>query len=128
MSQGHGSKLESKREDAIVALLSSRSICAAAKKIEVDESTLRRWLKDPGFSAELAESRRQMAGIGIAAIQGSMQAAVATLRRNLKCGHAGTECRAAAALLQHGIGSLQLLDMAERLAALEAILKQREDQ
>jgi len=43
---GHGRKPDPARERAIVALLSERSLTAAANRAGVSERTLRRWLAD----------------------------------------------------------------------------------
>jgi transposase-like protein len=46
---GYGSNLNRKQENAILALLSHRSIEDAAKAAAVGTRTLMRWLKDPAF-------------------------------------------------------------------------------
>ena len=55
---GHGAKLGHKKEAAIVALLSHRSIEDAAREVGIAPKTLLRWLKDPEFDAAYREARR----------------------------------------------------------------------
>lgn len=54
------------RERAIKALLGSRSIAAAAKKVRLSERTLRRWLNDEQFYSEYLAAKKDLlrAGIG----------------------------------------------------------------
>jgi hypothetical protein len=54
------------REQAISALLSSRSVEVAAKKVGVSTKTLSRWLKDEEFRAEYQSIKKDLlrAGIG----------------------------------------------------------------
>jgi transposase len=46
---GHGSKLDQVKERAILALLSTHSQAAAAKKAGIGVATLKRWLQLPEF-------------------------------------------------------------------------------
>jgi hypothetical protein len=54
------------RERAIAALLSSKSVEAAAKKVGVSTKTLSRWLRDEEFRAEYQAVKKDLlrAGIG----------------------------------------------------------------
>ena len=49
LMEGHGTKFGRKKEAAIAALLSQRSIDEAARAIEVAPNTLLRWMKEPDF-------------------------------------------------------------------------------
>lgn len=66
-------------EQASVALLTHRSVEEAAHKIGVAAATLKRWLKDPEFSAQLDEIRREYLAQQARRIQGASQSAVDTL-------------------------------------------------
>src|ERR1039457_7015740 len=46
---GHGSKFGRKKEAAIAALLAGRNLAEAARVVGIDLSTLKRWLRRPGF-------------------------------------------------------------------------------
>ena len=55
---GHGAKTAAVREQAILALLSEPTIVAAAARVGMGESTLRRWLtEDAAFQAEYEAAR-----------------------------------------------------------------------
>ena len=55
---GHGAKPVHLREQAILALLSEPTIVAAAARVGMGESTLRRWLaEDAAFQAEFEMAR-----------------------------------------------------------------------
>ena len=57
--KGHGAKTAAAREQAILALLTERTIGQAAARAGVGERTLRRWLtEDEAFTAEYQDARR----------------------------------------------------------------------
>jgi hypothetical protein len=76
---GHGAKSKAVREAAVLALLSERSITAAAERCGVNESTLRKWLAEPEFKAEHAAARRAIFEVSINRIQALNAKAVDTL-------------------------------------------------
>jgi transposase-like protein len=77
---GHGTKPEAVRETAILALLSEKTIAAAAKRCGVNERTLRRWMTDDEeFKRERAESRRATFQAGMHRVQALTAEAVDTL-------------------------------------------------
>jgi hypothetical protein len=55
---GHGEKMGRKKEQAIAALLSERSIAAAAAKAGIGCSTLKLWLRDESFRRDYSTARR----------------------------------------------------------------------
>ena len=55
--KGHGSKASRQRDEAILALLSQRSIEEAARVAGVAPNTLRRWLKEPEFDSACRSCR-----------------------------------------------------------------------
>jgi DNA-binding transcriptional MerR regulator len=57
-TKGHGKKTEAVRNAAVTALLTQRSIGAAARKAGVNERTLRRWLQEDAEFKEAYESAR----------------------------------------------------------------------
>ena len=64
---------------AVLALLSDRSITAAAERCGVNERTLRKWLAEPEFKAEHAAARRAIFEASINRIQALNAKAVDTL-------------------------------------------------
>jgi transposase-like protein len=76
---GHGAKFGRKKDEAIVALLSHRSIEEAARAVDISPNTLLRWLKDPEFDAAYREARRTAFSQSIARLQQMSGAAAATL-------------------------------------------------
>ena len=72
---GHGSKYSRKMDEAIAALISERTIDAAARKLEITSKTLRRWLAIPEFQEQYREARRQYLSQVLAWIQHGVAAA-----------------------------------------------------
>lgn len=71
---------EASRERAIVALLSERSLGAAARKARVGERTIRRWIaEDIEFQRDLAVARRASFEAGVQRVQSLMGQAVSVL-------------------------------------------------
>lgn len=120
MNTSHGARLDRTQELAIAALLSCRTIKAAAERCAVDEATLRAWLRLPEFLAEYRAARRAVVEGAIARLQRATSKAVATLERNLKCGRPGDEIRSALGILQHATHAVEVTDLQERIEALEA--------
>src|SRR3954470_21014515 len=56
---GHGAQFGRKKEAAIAALLSHRSIEDAAQAINIAPRTLLRWLQLPEFKSSYREARRE---------------------------------------------------------------------
>ncbi len=114
-----GSKLPRKMEVALAALLTEPTIAGAATKSGLGERTLRVWLKTPMFAAAFKDRCRAVLDATTSALSAATADAVQTLRRNLTCGNAAAEIRAAAAILDHAYKAAELLDVAKRLEELE---------
>ena len=68
------------RERAVLALLSEKSVTAAAKMAGVNESTLRRWLtEDEAFQANYAAARQATFEAGMSRVQALTGKAIDTL-------------------------------------------------
>jgi hypothetical protein len=80
---GNGANLSGKQEDAIIALLSHRSIEEAAKAAGIGTRTLMRWLKEPTFEKTYMVARRTAFRQSIARLQQMSGAAVSTLGKIL---------------------------------------------
>jgi hypothetical protein len=123
MPGGHGDKLSRKMEASIAALLAQPSVEAAARTVGVSERTLRGWLKLPEFNA--AYARREVLERTVARLLKATGKAVDTLEVNLACENPGVEVRATTIILEHACKGVELLDLAERLAAVERRLAER---
>lgn len=118
---GHGSKFGRKREEAIAALLSHRSIEDAATAIKIAPNTLLRWMKDPEFKAAYREARRAAFSQSIARLQQASGAAVSTLLKVMvdPSTPPSTKVRAADSVLEHSAKAIELEDIEARVAELE---------
>src|SRR5438552_12236380 len=101
-----GSKLTRKQASVISALLTERTQLDAAKKAGVGQTTLYRWLARPDFQESYRTARMAIVEGAVGRLCGLSSAAVEALERNLSCGQAGAEIRAATAILEHLKGFL----------------------
>ena len=117
----HGTKLARKQEEAIVALLSQRSVADAARAAGVGERTLLRWMKLPEFDAAYREARRAAFGQSVARLQQAAGAAVTTLLKLMVDSNtpASTKARCADSVLRHTSKAIELEDIEARLTELE---------
>jgi hypothetical protein len=120
---GHGEKLSRRRDLAVAALLCEPTVSAAADKAGVSERTLRSWLRRPDFRDAYQAARRQVLEGAVGRLQQAAGEAVEALRRNLTTGRPADQVRAAGLILQHALGTAEVLDVAERLEALERLLQ-----
>lgn len=123
--RGHGEKLSRKQEAAIAALLTEPTTEAAAKAVGINPATLWRWMRLPDFTARYREARRRLLEGAMAALQRSTGEAAETLRRNLACGQAATEVRAALAMFELAMKGVELLDLEQRVGELETLLERQ---
>jgi transposase-like protein len=122
---GHGAKFGRKKEEAIAALLTQRNVEEAARAAGIATQTLVRWMKVPEFSAAYREARREAFGQSIARLQQASSAAVSTLLKVMidQASPPSTRVRAADSVLSHGAKSMEIEDIAARVAALEQAMK-----
>jgi transposase-like protein len=113
--------LGSKKEAAIVALLSQRNIAEAARTAGLSERTLYRWLKDPTFDAAYRDARRSVYSQSMARAQQMSTAAVTTLGVIMLDANAppATRIRAADCVLNHAGKAIDREDIFVRLSELE---------
>jgi hypothetical protein len=117
-SPGHGDKRPRLQEAAILALLTEPTIEAAARKTGVARTTLLRWLQVPDFQAAHREARRAVMDRAIGILQAATGEAVSALRAALKA-EGAERVSAARAIWDFSFRSRELLDLEERLSALE---------
>lgn len=121
-SRGHGDRLPRKFDAAVTALLAEPTIAAAAKRVGIGAQTLRKWLTFPEFAAAVQAARRRCFDHALARLQHATLDAVAALEAVIadQSADVGQRVRAADLLLTHSLRAVEIGDLAERLAALEA--------
>jgi len=118
---GHGAKLGRKKEEAIAALLSQRSIEDAARVAKIGVNTLLRWLQVPEFRDAYLKARRESVGQSIARMQQATGAATITVLKLMTDPNApaAVRLRAAECVFAHAIKGIELEDIEARLTELE---------
>ena len=118
---GHGTKFGRKKEQAIAALLSHRSIEEAARAAEIGVNTLLRWMKEPEFDKAYRKARRDAFGQGAARLQQASGAAVSTVLKIMldQQAPASVRLRAADLALSHGAKAIEIEDIEGRVSDLE---------
>ncbi len=119
--QHAAAKLTPKQEKAITALLSQPTIEAAASSLGVNPATVHRWLQEPAFAAAYRSARRDAVGQAVTRLQQVSGGAVAVLVQVMadKANPAATRVTAAKTVLEFSFRTVELEDLAERIAALE---------
>jgi hypothetical protein len=120
--KGHGTKFGRKKEAAIAALLSYRSIEESARAIHVAPNTLLRWMKEAEFAAAYREARRAAFGQAVARLQQASSAAVSSVLKILVDPNTptATRLRAADLVLGHTARAMELDEIEARVAELES--------
>ena len=118
---GHGAKFSRKKEAAINALVTQRTIGEAARVAGIGTQTLHRWLKLPEFQAAYREARRSTFGQSTARMQQASGAAASTLIKTMidPTVPASIRIRAAQSILEHGRHGFEMEDLEVRIGALE---------
>jgi hypothetical protein len=119
--KGHGSQYERKKEAAISALVTQRSIEDAAGVVGVVVSTLRRWMRIPEFDAAYRQARRDAMSQSIARLQQNSGPAAATILKIMVDPDAPRSCRLRAAerVFEYGLRGMEMEDLQARVSALE---------
>jgi transposase-like protein len=119
--KGHGAKFGRKKEEAIAALLSSKSIEDAARAIGVNANTLLRWLEVPEFRNAYRKVRREAVHQSVARMQQATGAAAITILKLMTDTNvpAAVRLRAAECVFDHAIKGVELEDIEARLSELE---------
>jgi len=118
---GHGAKFGRKKEEAIVALLTTRTTEEAARAVNVTAKTILRWQKEPEFDAAFRVAKRAAFGQSIARLHYLSSAAVSTLGKVMldSATPPATKVRAADSILNHTAKTIEIEDLEARLDALE---------
>lgn len=120
---GHGAKFGRKKEEAVAAVLSQRSLEEAARVAGVGVATLMRWQKLPEFREALRKARREALAQTVGRLQQASSAAATTLLKVMldQTAPASTRVRAADSVMNHALKAIELEDVLERLTQLERI-------
>jgi transposase-like protein len=116
---GHGAKFMRRKEEAIAALLTQRSVEEAARVIDIGSQTLYRWMKYPEFRAAWRDAKCAAFGQASARLHQASGGAVSTIIRIMvdPLAPASTRVRAADLALSHGKIAIEE-DIEARLSAL----------
>jgi hypothetical protein len=119
--KGHGSKFGRKKEAAIAALLTQRTVEDAARAVGISVSTLLRWQKDPEFDAGFRAARRAAYGLTTARLQQGSSAAATILMKVMLDQNtpASTRIRAAEIIVNHAAKAIEIEDIEARVSELE---------
>jgi hypothetical protein len=124
VTAGSGGRRPQREDAALAALLSEPTIATAATKAGIGESTLLRWMAEPAFKTQLLAARRSVVEGVIGRLQQVATQAVDSLTRNSTCGIPAVEVGATKAVLDQAIKAVELVDLAERVEALEQVAEQ----
>lgn len=118
---GHGAKFGRKKEEAIVALLTHRTIEEAARSLNIATKTLLRWMKEPEFDAAYRAAKRASFAQSIARLHHLSSAAVSTIGKIMLDATTppATRVRAADSILDHTTKAIEIEDIDARLRQLE---------
>jgi transposase-like protein len=119
--RGHGTKFGRKKEAAIAALLTQRTIEEAAKATGIAPNTLLKWMKEPDFRAEYRDARHDAFSQSIARLQQGTSAAATTLLKTMidPATSASVKVRAAEAIFNHAARAIEIEDIEARVTELE---------
>ncbi len=117
----NGRKTQAVRDRAVVALIESGTILEAAEKCGISERTLRVWIKEADFAAAYAAARRQLIDNALLTLQRASNSAAFVLIKSLKAEDANIAIRASLGILDRAVKLSELIDLAERVEALEQL-------
>jgi len=119
--KGHGSKFGRKKELAIAALLTHRSVEDAARAVDLNHNTLLNWLKIPTFVKEYRAARREVVNQSVARLQQATGAAGTVMLKLMTDPNvpAAVRLRAAECVFDRAFKGVELEDLEERVAELE---------
>jgi len=114
--------LNVRQRRVLSALLSEPTVKDAAKAAGVGRRTVYRYMAEPVFQAALRDAQGQMLRLAVARMAGLMEKALDVIGLDLEPGHdkAHIRLRAAALVLRHYPGLVEVHNLEERVSALEA--------
>ena len=113
--------LRGKKEAALLALLTSRSVEDAARTADVPLRTLYRWMNEPEFDSAYRKAKRAAFGQAVSRLQQGTGAAAAAMLRLMAdtATPASTRLRAADCVFSHAKSAIEMEEIEARVAALE---------
>lgn len=126
----NGTQLTSKQRQAVLALLSTKTVAEAAQQAKVGERTLWRWLGDPLFRAHLAGAEVDMLDSATRRLLQLQDGAIETVQAIMQDDEisAGVRLRAAQAVLDYLLKLRELRNVEQRLTALEIAHAREQEQ
>lgn len=117
-----------RQEQAIVELMNGATIDGAAAACKVSPRTLKRWLADDEFQREYKAARRRLIESATGKLREAMTKAVAVLNTIAGDLNVAPTARVTAAsrILELGLRSHEIEDLADRLSQLERDLERSE--
>jgi hypothetical protein len=109
-------------EAAILALIETGSVTAAAEAVGLQRRTLGRWLRTPAFAEQYAAAKREFLLAGLGALNGLLSRAAQAILDALTdpgATHA-VKLKAAELVYSRAMQGHELTDLENRIAALEA--------
>jgi hypothetical protein len=118
---GFSDKVGGKKDSAVLALLTARSVEEAARATNVPVRTLYRWMKEPAFKAAYRAAKREAYGQAIARLHQMASAAVSTVGKVMvdPATPPATKVRAADSILNHTAKAIEIEDIEARVTELE---------
>lgn len=113
------------RGPVAVKLASGSSVAETARECGVGETTIRGWLREAEFAAHVREIRAELLSITVGKLANASAAAVDTLAANLNAERPGDAIGAAKAIIDRHLKGAELLELDERVRALEGRLGDR---
>ena len=113
-------KLSGRQRAAIVAILATPTIEAAAKQTGVNAATVRRWSHQRAFRETLDAARNETFASAIARLRGAAGAAVARLERGLRSKDSRVAVGAARTLLAFAMEAHSAMELERRITELES--------
>jgi hypothetical protein len=127
--EGHGAKFGRKKEQAIAALLSSKSVDDAARAVGLNPNTLLRWLQIPEFREAYLKARREVVQQAVARLQQATGAAGLTILKLMTDTTVppAVRLRAAESVFELSTKGIELEDIEARVAELERAAEQNKN-
>ena len=113
------------KEKLLLALLAGKTPDEAAADAGVSRATAWRWRRGAKFAKRLQRARAELLRAGTDRLAGVIGEAIHTLQRNLTCGIPAAENMAAGKLIEATLKYREQLDLADRMAAVEARLAEQ---
>jgi len=119
-----------RKDRAVLALLEHSTAEKAAEAVGVHPATLRRWMRQPGFQEALRQARREKFSQSMGLLHLGTNAAISNLLKIMRDPQqpGSTQVRAIDSLLNRVTKAIEIEDIMARLATLERIVQQRQEE